>query len=97
MRAATHGCNEGSIEAGWLGQSHLPVMLNYVPTTTTTAPMGRARPAQGRRGPRSASAPDETHQTPTTTTHATHARTAPRERRRVRLPRAGRCAHANGS
>ena len=32
MRAATHGCNEGSIEAGWLGQSHLPVMLNYVPT-----------------------------------------------------------------
>ena len=33
MRAATHGCNEGSIEAGWLGQSHLPVMLNYVPTT----------------------------------------------------------------
>ena len=34
MRAATHGCNEGSIEAGWLGQSHLPVMLNYVPTTT---------------------------------------------------------------
>ena len=22
MRAATHGCNEGSIEAGWLGQSH---------------------------------------------------------------------------
>ena len=33
MRAATHGYNEGSIEAGWLGQSHLPVMLNYVPTT----------------------------------------------------------------
>ena len=32
MRAATHGCNEGSIEAGWLGQSHLPVMLNYIPT-----------------------------------------------------------------
>ena len=32
MRAATHGCNEGSIEAGWLGQSHLPVVLNYVPT-----------------------------------------------------------------
>ena len=32
MRAATHGCNEGSIEAGWLGQAHLPVMLNYVPT-----------------------------------------------------------------
>ena len=36
MRAATHGCNEGSIEAGWLGQSHLPVMLNYVPTTGLT-------------------------------------------------------------
>ena len=36
MRAATHGCNEGSIEAGWLGQSHLPVMLNYVPTIAFT-------------------------------------------------------------
>ena len=30
MRAATHGSNEGSIEAGWLEQSHLPVMLNYI-------------------------------------------------------------------
>ena len=38
MRAATHGCNEGSIEAGWLGQSHLPVMLNYVPTTYRLMP-----------------------------------------------------------
>ena len=44
MRAATHGCNEGSIEAGWLGQSHLPVMLNYVPTTTSSSHRALAAP-----------------------------------------------------
>ena len=56
MRAATHGCNEGSIEAGWLGQSHLPVMLNYVPTTMDDGsraffPLARGRlPWPRRRG-----------------------------------------------